>query len=263
MNNIQKDHDDVKGLNHVYEPVRSSSGRIYPSLVRVHIGQSSAFNPWSKKQKRCYQRLLSWCKEAIGRGCQLFRVDLTTASGGDPGMLVRHFQELRRRVEREFGYYIEFFKAETSEGNGVYHMVWAIEGDRAAWIPQGWLSKQWKAIHGAKIVYIRRMKKNKKSVKKVGSYFTIQYFAGQSSLVRISWSWWRARLAIGKGWSFLKSQMMKGFETLTWLGRSQFDRTITYFDMLRAWDEILAKGWCVVGNAVIFISGRSLDIGFK
>ena len=262
MNNIQKHHDHVKPLNHAYEPIQNSTAKGLPSLVRVHIDQSSAFKPWDKQQKRCYQRLLSWCKEALGRGCQLFRVDLTTASGGDSGMLVRHFQELRRRVEKTFGYFIEYFKAETSEGNGVYHMVWAIKWDRAAWIPQSWLSKEWEVIHGAKIVYIRRMKGNKKSVKKVGRYFAIQYLAGQSSLVRISWSWWRARLAIGKSWSFLKSQLMRGFQASTWAGRSSFDRTLTYGDLLGAWDEILKKGWCVVANAIIFISGRSLDIAF-
>ena len=84
-----------------------------------------------KKQRRVFQRLVSWCFEAKSRDCQLSRVDLTTAVGGPAHLLRRHLQELRRRVERDLGYKgIETFVVETSEGNGVLHMVWAWAGSR-------------------------------------------------------------------------------------------------------------------------------------
>lgn len=67
-----------------------------PSLVLY--GHSSARKVWTRQQKRIFQRLTSWCMEATGRGCQLVRVDLTTANGGEAGKLRRHQQELRRRV---------------------------------------------------------------------------------------------------------------------------------------------------------------------
>jgi hypothetical protein len=193
----------------------------------------------------------------------MFRVDLTTSSKGDSKTLQRDFQYLRAEIEKKFGFYVEYFRVETSEGFGVYHMIWAIKWDKAVWIPQKWLSEEWEKIHGAKIVWISRMGKSYTSIKRVGRYFAVQYLAGQSSMVRISWSWWRGRLAIGKGWQFLKSQMMRGFESSTWLGKSPFERTITYKDLLESWDKILSEGICFVSNAVIFISGRNLDIGFK
>jgi len=259
--NYQQETSYPTGNEPVKDNILNPSSGDSPSLV--YIGQSSAFKPWSKRQKRLYQRLLSFEKEALGRGCQLFRVDLTSAREGDNKSLVRGFQELRRRIEKTFGYYIEYFKVETSEGHGVYHMVWAINANRAVWIPQEWLSERWGEIHGAKIVYIKRMKKDKHTVRNVGRYFAVQYLAGQSSFVRMSWSWWRARLAIGKGWSFLKTQMMRGFDISTWQGRSPFNKTLTYRDMLVAWDEILSRGWYRIANATIFISGRSLDIAFE
>ncbi len=123
---------------------------------------------WSRKQWRVFQRLTSWCYEAKSRGCQLARVDLTTASGGPAPFLRKHLQELRRRIERDLGYPgIETFVVETSEGNWVLHMVWAWVGDRTFIVDQGWLSEQWEKIHGAFIVYIRRMNLGKSSIRRV------------------------------------------------------------------------------------------------
>src|SRR5688572_3814651 len=74
---------------------------------------------WSRQQKRCFNRLTSWCFEAKSRECQLLRVDLTTAPGGQADLLRRHLQELRRRVERDLGFKgVETFVVETTEGNG-------------------------------------------------------------------------------------------------------------------------------------------------
>ncbi len=76
------------------------------------------------------------------------RVDLTTAVGGDAFKLRRHLQELRRRVERDLGFNdLRLFVIETSEGNGVLHMVWAWRGSRSFFIEQEWLSQEWEKIH--------------------------------------------------------------------------------------------------------------------
>jgi hypothetical protein len=255
VNQLQSLSDNFQGVS-----VPSS-----PSLV--HIGRSGAFQrifkPWSKFVKRRYGQMLSWVKEARGRGCQLLRMDLTTASNIDKNTLKKHFQELRRRIEKKYGYRIEFYKIVTSEGFGVYHLILAIEWARAVWIPQAWLSEQWDKIHGSKIVYIRRMGNRKRDDTKVASYLCCQYLADQDKHVRVSWSWWRSRLAIGKSWNFLKRQIMSGFSVSSWMGRSPFNRLLTYQDLLRAWDEILSRGWSQVANATIFISNRSLDIVFQ
>jgi hypothetical protein len=61
-------------------------------------------------------------------------------------------------VEREFGFKgIEQFVLETTEGNGVLHMVWAWRGARSFYVPQAWLSEQWEKIHGAPVVWVRKM----------------------------------------------------------------------------------------------------------
>ena len=121
----------------------------------------------------------SWCYEAKSRDCQLSRVDLTTAVGGPAHLLRRHLQELRRRVEQGLGYKgIETFVVETSEGNGVLHMVWAWAGDRQfITYYQKLLSETWATIHGAPIVFIRRMNLAKDSIRRVGRYFALQYLS--------------------------------------------------------------------------------------
>jgi hypothetical protein len=202
-----------------------------------------AFKPWTKQQKRVFQRIRSWCFEAKFRGCQLSRVDLTTARGGPTHFLRRHLQELRRRVERDLGYKgLETFVVETSEGNGVLHMVWAWSGDRTFIVDQRWLSEQWAAIHGAPIAFIRRMNLAKDSICRVGRYFALQYLSDQhGALVRMSWSWKRSRFAIGKAWSLLVREFLSRAKHACGLPDSKFP------ELLVAWEKLLEFGWCRFG----------------
>jgi len=227
-----------------------------PSLVLY--GHSSARKEWTRQQKRIFQRLTSWCMEATGRGCQLVRVDLTTANGGESGKLRRHQQELRRRVEREFGFKgVEQFVLETTEGNGVLHMVWAWQGAKSFYIPQDWLSEQWERIHGAPVVWVRKMGLARKDVRAVGRYFAIQYLADQrGALVRASWSWRRSRLAIGKAWEDLKRHASETYQddTAKWGWRRQFLYTLE--EVLQAWDAILRDGQGMLGEKLLEARGR-------
>jgi hypothetical protein len=132
---------------------------------------------------------MSFCYERLGQGAQLLRVDLTSSPDSIPGTLSRHFQELRRRVQRVYGYDVRAFIVQTKEGQpaGVLHMIWAISQSKAVWIDQKWISDQWENIHGAKVAWISRLPHN--GVKNVARYFSCQYLAGQESIVRISWPW--------------------------------------------------------------------------
>jgi hypothetical protein len=208
--------------------------------VAKHNGRSST---WTRQQRRVFQRLTSWCCEAKYRDCQLSRVDLTTAAGGPSHLLRRHLQELRRRVERDLGYKgIETFVVETSEGNGVLHMVWAWTGPREFIVDQGWLSTTWATIHGAPIVFIRRMNLAKESIRRVGRYFALQYLSDQrGALVRMSWSWQRSRFAIGKAWSLLVSEFHSRSKWNCGLPDSTFQ------ELLAAWEKLLELGWCRFG----------------
>jgi hypothetical protein len=218
------------------------------------------FRPWTKQQRRVFQRLTSWCYEAKFRECQLSRVDLTTATGGSAHLLRRHLQELRRRIERDLGYRgMETFVVETSEGNGVLHMVWAWGGNRTFIIDQRWLSEQWTRIHGAPIAFIRRMNLAKDSIRRVARYFAVQYLADQEdALVRMSWSWRRSRFAIGKAWKFLCRAFWK-------INRQRAARDwrdpqpdLSFSDLLIAWEELLSRGWCSLGGILFCVENREL-----
>jgi hypothetical protein len=180
----------------------------------------------------------------------LNRVELTTAPDGDGSLLRLHLQELRRRVERDLGFNgVEMFVVETTEGNGVLHMVWAWSGSRDFIIDQRWLSKQWRRIHGAPIVFIRRMRLSKEDIRRVGRYFTLQYLSDQrGALKRISWSWRRSRFAIGKAWAFMVKAYRSRSKFSIWCGVSSDVVDVTFSDLLVAWEELLERESCMLGQ---------------
>lgn len=149
---------------------------------------------------------------------ELNRVDLTTANGGRADLLRKHLQELRRRVERDLRLKgIEMFIVETTEANGVLHMIWAWHGGREFIVDYHWLSGQWEKIHGAWAVWIRRMRLSKEDIRRVGRYFAVQCLSDQrGALKRISWSWRRSRFALGKTWSFMVKQFRLRSKESTW-----------------------------------------------
>jgi hypothetical protein len=207
--------------------------------------QNGGSGSWSRQQRRVFNRLVSFCTRYKGLGYQLIRVDLTTAVGGEVSMLRRRLQELRRRVERDLGYAdLRLFVIETTEGNGVLHMIWGWKGDRELWIPQAWLSDEWEKIHGAPIVYIRKMNLSTTDIRRVGRYFALQYLSDQrGALVRMSYSWRRGEVALGKSWEYFKSEWRKKFSVYsTWCGLNPSTVSVTWYEFLDAWGELLLTG---------------------
>jgi len=156
------------------------------SSLLVNNGQSST-TPWGKKHRRQFQRLMTLLYRWESMSFSIVRLDLTTAVGGDQKLLTKHFQTLRRRIERKIGRRVHYWWIQTLEGNGVLHTLMAAEG--SLFVEQEWLSKEWEKIHGAPIVYIKRYKKGAYSRKKVSKYLVAQYLAGQLKSVRMGWSW--------------------------------------------------------------------------
>lgn len=232
-----------------------------PSLVSN--GQSRTFSSWNRQQKRVYNRLTSFMLEAESRGAQLFRVDLTTAPGGDAGKLAVHSRELRRRVKREYGYDVEQFQVETNEGHGVYHCVWAIVSDRAVYIHQAWLSSMWQEIHGAHRVWIKRVS-TKYHQKNAARYLAAQYLAGQdgTALVRMSYSWKKCKLSLGRGWSSFRRLVADRCPVL-WYER-MYGRDVPVRDLLpmgdivAAWRDLIQFGWCTCGGLVYLVRDREI-----
>ena len=184
----------------------------------VNNGQSS-INTWGKKHRRQYQRLMTLLYRWESMGLSIVRLDLTTAEGGDPKLMTKHYETLRRRIERKIGKRLHYWWVQTEEGNGVLHTLMAAEG--SLYVEQEWLSKEWEQIHGATIVYIKRYKRGDYSRRRVSKYLVSQYLAGQYGTVRMGWSWKRTfNIPISKAWRlFCKLFKKKRFYEL--LGKWQ------------------------------------------
>lgn len=190
---------------------------------------------WNAKQKRCYHRLRSMLAYWEGNGYQLLRVDLTSSNDSKSEDLRKNFRKLRRKVESVFKFDdIEDFVIETSEGNGVLHMIWAWKPkkgyrNRTFYIPHKWLERNWQAIHKAKIVWVAKYdQSSSRSRQRVSGYMVSQYLAGhKSQLVRYSYSW---RRTIG----FPLVAFWKLFKQY-WLYYAQ----VEYWEMLDLWEMFL------------------------
>jgi hypothetical protein len=115
------------------------------------------------------------------------------------------------------------------------------------WIDQAWLSEQWESIHGARIVYIRRMGNSKKDCKRVAAYFVNQYLSGQRSFVRYSYSWKKLGVIIGRSWNIFKAECRKYSTFSTWCGLNPSSETVSREEMFVAWEQLLTLGKTVVG----------------
>lgn len=219
---------------------------------------------WDRKQKRTYKNLKSWMIYEKSQGGQLLRVDLTSIIEREKS-LTENFKELRRRVERVYGYKVGYFKIETNEGNGVLHMVWSIRQKKAVWIPQKWLSEEWEKISGAKIVYIKRITETKGSMSRIGGYLVEQYLAGQGAIVRVSWSWWRSGLAIGKAFKDYYMECKQNNYGRMIMGMSKLEDYKYYIDykkMMEGWNCLLERGSCQFNNLLFMITDKGIDFAY-
>ena len=229
-----------------------------PSLVYYSHSATYKSPSWSRQQRRCYQRINSWIVECWGRGCYLYRVELTSSSNSDPKKLRRNHLRLLRKIKRHFGTYPEFFVIETTEGNGVLHLVWGTS--MPMWIPQKWLSDTWSEIHNSPIVWIKAMGRGKRDREAVSRYLVSQYLSGQTKFKRESWSWWRSKISLSKAWrSFLR---YTGASDLTrpWAGLNHQVRSLTKLERVAGWDKLLTLGWCVLANVHLVISDRTVTL---
>lgn len=185
----------------------SESGEVgHPSLDIS--GHSSAQNntrtwkPWDRQQKRVFHRSKSILSFWQQHNYTVSWFMLSSSPTSDSLLLSRHHSELRRRIERVWGFTgLEFFQVKTTEGHGVLHGYWAWKAPagyrgRPFVIPQQWISEQWQQIHGASVVWIARMGMKDKDIARVTRYVVTQYLVNQeiegaSCLDGMSWSWKR------------------------------------------------------------------------
>lgn len=179
---------------------------------------------WNKLQKRTFHRVMSCLSKWQASHMSILWITLTSAPTASRDALNYNFQRLRSRIGTHLKYRnLEYIKIRTDEGNGVIHVLLACDtgqfkGHRLFFIPQGWLSEQWKELHGSPIVWVRKFNKSCHSGKKMALYLVSQYCSRQDAHVRTSYSWTRTfgypLVAI---WRWLKKDMEGTHGKLIWM----------------------------------------------
>ncbi len=175
---------------------------------------------WSRQQKRVYQESMSYLTFWQAHGYMVLWVMLSSAVPGGLQTLTRHFQRLREEIERKLGFEgLEFLAVKTREGNGVIHGYLAWKGARVFYIPQVWLSQTWERIHGARVVWVAKVKPGKGHRSKLSRYIVSQYLAGQGALVRVSSSSKRTfGFGLRRVWAEFRKRTLPPVRVALWSG---------------------------------------------
>lgn len=184
----------------------------------VPPAHASGTSRWGPKQRRAYQRLLSGLHLAASRNQVVRIITLTTVPGTGYQDLKHTWQTLRKRIERTFHAKVNYWKLRTNEGaRGVIHLLYV-----GPWVPQSWLSWNWKSLVGAPVVYIQMLKKRRGS-RRIANYMISNYMM-HHEFMRQSWSW---------GWVF------RGFVG-AW--KQVLSKSPSLGDAIIAWNRILGTG---------------------
>ena len=181
-----------------------------PSLDRYgHSGTGLRRPPLTRQQKRCFQRLKSLMHFWVSHGFQIRWVTLTTRDSVQNKKLAYDHKRLRQRIAsvQDFkGLQFVQVRARGDKNPTLQHLhvFWAWKGERSFFIPQQWLSDEWRHIHGAWIVDIKEVRGGRDDVGRVSRYFVTQYCTEQRAMCRLSWSWWELPVGLARGWESVK-----------------------------------------------------------
>ena len=153
--------------------------------------------PWERRRKRLYQRAMSGIELALSKKQKIRFLSLTSGPEAKDELIHEHFRALVKRIRY---YYPEFeylsVKEETIAGKKHLHILY-----KGAYLPQKWVSAQWKELHQSPIVHITIFRG---SPKRASSYIC-KYIGKDPSSARYwcSWKWvfrgfvraWRAIVA--------------------------------------------------------------------
>ena len=149
---------------------------------------------WTPRQKRCYHRVMSGLTRHQKEPLRFITLTMPVDSTRDIRSAWHALKERIRRRQPGFAY----IKIQTSEGNGVLHIM-AFGG----YISHAWLSANWEQLTGAKVVDIRLVKSGKRDRRRVSRYVVTQYVAEQQ-FDRMSWSWAWVFKGFCKFWQAIK-----------------------------------------------------------
>jgi hypothetical protein len=182
---------DLSFIESFYIPVPRSPESVLRSMERCVL-EGIYDDKQQRKRKRAFHRLITGFTRALHRGERLYFMTLSSCVGYNPKNLSRDFQVLRKRIEHKWGFQLAYWKINTSEGNGVMHIVYKflrLNGDnvglKGGFIPVRWLSKVWREITGGSRIVDVKPLNNKPG--RLANYLLSQYLTGQS-YERMSWS---------------------------------------------------------------------------
>lgn len=169
---------DGSPLASVASPGSSPMLDIDSTYLKVNVKSFNSLTPQEKRLKRkkgryyhCLLSGLEWNKNE-----PLYFLTLTSREKGDLGKHWNNLVVLIRQNHDKF----EYCKLETSEGNGVLHVVFT--GSR---LDVSWLRRYWKKIHNSPQLRIDPISQGTDNLRK---YLLRQYLASQDAFVRFSCS---------------------------------------------------------------------------
>jgi len=205
-------------------------------------------------------------------GCVLWWATLTSSPASALGTLRRHFQVWRKRLARLLGLEardIRYCMVDTREGHGVLHFVLAFPEGHAERLDYALLGAWWQEIHGARQVKFLRVRDGDGSTRRLSHYLISQYMVVQGKAVdllgRIStsrlladFSRWRAVLRgylCSRADAYHQAHVLRlDHDGFIGFRREQFRR------FRAAWDDLMSRGWCSVGDEKLIISGLRIEV---
>lgn len=170
---------------------------------------------YTVRQKRFYSRAMS------GMRVQgTVRLVTLTSSPDSPSTIHSSFRILKERIRRRGGF--EYLAVRELTKSGLQHLHILYRGkDLDGW----WLSRSWKAIHNAEVIFIRRVSHQKG----VASYLAKYLAKDMNGRYYSSWRW------IYRGWRMVYKFL--------WSDRRCSNKKASFFLRLACWDEHLKGRW--------------------
>ena len=163
-----------------------------PESVLSEISGLILNRGWGSKENRLFHRAMSGLEYASAHGESVTSLMLSNRPQDDDSRLSSDWQVFRKAILRHWGILVQYFRVrarnEASLKNHFHplmHLHVLMKG--ISWIPQDWLSAEWERIHGAPVVFIRRVGGAFEDRRKVASY--VAGYFGHHPFSRMSWSW--------------------------------------------------------------------------
>lgn len=167
------------------------------SLEREILASGRSDDPAKRQYGRIYRTLRSGLERGRRLGDTVRCMVLTLKRGvADSKRFARWFQILRKRIEHEFHFRLEYASVLVDDGSRVHaHILFKVRslvsgdflGLKSGFIPFEWLRNAWYSI--TKHSYGVFIQKLDNDPARLAHYFVSQYFSAQDGRLRLCYSW--------------------------------------------------------------------------